>query len=952
MPSSVESLPSHRTLLTRARCLIAALLVLLVAPPARAATNAEAAQRAINFLSADAANWATQFGCTSCHRHGATMFALSTARANGYDLDALTYNRRTNRQNLEAIAARMQSEQRLDGSWIHQGNWYPFAKTSYSAFGLAGYDANVGTQYSDALVRAADWAVSTQAGGRWKEDFPFYPVGYGNVGTTARLMTAIAQAKQRVDPAKAAQYQAALDQAAAYVIAHMNDLTDGPDKDGQRYTHQVAWAIVGLKAAGPGASGQHTTAMNTLAARLLATRALGDAPGWGGLAGEAPDEYATSVTLYALCVAGRKPGADGRMAGAIDWLKSRQASNGSWGTGTRYPDIPTTFAAMGLACFGDFSVGVSVAGASRKPFEHDLPRAQSTAYVLTVRNNGYKTDAYTLTTQGGLPGWTAALSRTTLELGPDESATVTLTVTAPAGLAPSLTSEVMVVAASVGAASVKGSARLTTYTTPPPPTEGVATTTTLLTPADGAQLTVALNNPLSARVVDDRGWQAQGPGMGVVTFVVAGVTVGADNDADGDGVYSMVWRPTTATWDDLGLQDVRAVYSGVTLQPDRDNRLGSTDSRQVEVLASPFPNPSVTLCGLPGFTEETSIDVCGFATTPASGAGIESAAFIIHGQRYPVVPDDNGGLVTEHLPLTDGPNFIQLVAVDTFGGIASGEAMVMVDSTAPGLNIVSPVEGMGLTVYSVDVRTVVQDWSPVRVETNWVNVSDVPAGGGTVTHTVGLGPGENIILVRATDSVGHVTEKEVSVWVDAQAPFVGTGLPDGWLVGPQPGDSLWYGIGVYAASATQVAVSTGETYTLPRGGGGVDAMLHLVPGVNTFTIDVTGETGLKTSLTRTVRYDNSPPEAELLVPVPGGMYSGVVTLTARVTDSLTGVRSVAYTRDGSGIRGAELQPDGTWTAELDTRELVDGEHTVEVWMTDDAGNFVIRSFPFSTRNQP
>jgi hypothetical protein len=46
-----------------------------------------------------------------------------------------------------------------------------------------------------------------------------------------------------------------------------------------------------------------------------------------------------------------------------------------------------------------------------------------------------------------------------------------------------------------------------------------------------------------------------------------------------------------------------------------------------------------------------------------------------------------------------------------------------------------------------------------------------------------------------------------------------------------------------------------------------------------------------------------------------------------------------------------VQPDGTWTAELDTRELVDGEHTVEVWMTDDAGNFVIQSFPFSTRNR-
>jgi hypothetical protein len=950
MPTSIPTVSLRCPPLKRGGWFVLALVALLFALPSRAASNAEAAQRGINFLSADAANWATHFGCTSCHRHGATMFGLATARATGYDLDAPTYNGRTNRENLELITGRMVAEQRADGSWIHEGNWYPLAKSSYSAFGLAGYDAHVGTQYSDALVRAADWALTSRQAGRWREDFPFYPVGYGNVGITARMMTALSQAKQRVDPAKATRYQAALDEAAAYVRAHMNDLTDGPESDGQRYTHQVAWAIVGLKAAGPGASGENTAAMATLANRLLATRALQDAPGWGGLEGEAPDEFATSLSLYALCVAGRKPGADGRMAGALDWLKSRQAANGSWGEGTRYPDIPTTFAALGLACFGDFSVGVTVGGPPRRPVEHDLPRVQRTTYTVTVRNHGYKPDEYTLSLQGGLPGWTASLDRTTLELGPDATGTVLLTVTAPAGLPASVASEVMVVAASVGSSGVKGSVRVTTYTNPPPPTEGVATTTTLLTPGD-APLTVALDNPLSARVVDGRGWEARGPGMGVVTFSVAGVTVGSDNDADGDGVYSMVWRPGMATWDALGMQDLRAVYSGVTLLPERDNRLGSTASRTVEVLPSPYPNPSVTLCGLPGFTEQTSLEVCGYVTPVALGASIASATLILHGESYPLVPDASGGLVMTELPFRDGPNVVRLVGVDTFGGISTDEATVMVDSTAPELTLVSPEEGKGLTEYSVDVRMVVRDWSPVRVQTNWVHVTDVPAGGGTVTHRVNLNPGENVILIQATDGVGHVTERLLNVWVDAQAPWVGTGLPDGWLVGPQPNDSMWYGIGVYSASATQVVVTPGGTYSLPRGGGGVDATLQLVPGDNTFTIAVTSETGLSTTLTRTVRYDNAAPEAELLVPVPGGTYSGVIQLTTRVTDTLSGVKGVAYTRDGSGIRAATLQPDGTWTAELDTRELVDGAHTVEVWMDDQAGNFVIRTFAFHTRNR-
>ncbi|NTX10599.1 hypothetical protein HUA76_07355 [Myxococcus sp. CA056] len=928
------------------------LTLLLSVTSAGAATNAEAAQKALDFVSADAVGWSGIFGCTACHRHGAALYGLAHAGASGFDLEAVTRNGRTNRENMETMARDLQAQQEPDGSWIHERIHYRNARSSYSAFGLAGYDAKVGTRYTEALVRAADWAVSTQElSGRWVEDFPFEPVGASNVGITARLMTAVAQARERVDPARAARYQESLRRAAAYIRAHLDDMTDGPLEDSQRYTFQVAWAAVGMKVAGPGEQGENTAALDSLASRLLATRALGDAPGWGNLDGAPADETSTSLALYALCLAGRKPGADGRMTQALDWLKSRQAEDGSWGVGTRYPDIPTTFGALALACFGDYSVSVAVDGAPSRPLEQDLPRVQSATYTLTVRNHGYKADTYTLDTQGGLTGWTATIAPTTLELGPDAEATVTLTVSAPPGLAPSLSSGVMVVAASDSTHGVKGSVLVTTYTNPPPPTQGLPTTTTVESPVDG-QLTVALDNVLSARVTGEDGWEARGPGLGVVTFMVAGVTVGADNDADGDGVYSLVWRPR-ATWDVLGASDVRAVYSGVTLQPMRDNRLGSSSSRAVEILPSPYPRPSVTLCGLPGFTSDTSVGVCGFVTALAPGASIESVAFLLHGERYPVVPDFSGGFVWTELPLRDGANVIRLVAMDTLGGQASQEATVMVDATAPEITVLSPEEDSTLADGQVEVRVVVRDWSPVRVETNWIHVTDLPAGGGAVTHTVGLAQGANDVLIRATDAVGHVTERVVRVWVDAQAPWVATGLPDGWLVGPQPDDVLAYDLGVYAESATQVEVSPGGgMYSLPRGGGGVRALLPLRQGDNVFTLTVTNEAGLRTTLTRTVRYDNAPPVAELLIPQAEGTYSGVVTLTASVTDAVSGVRSVAFTRDGSGIRGATLNAEGLWTAELDTRELMDGAHTVEVWLEDPAGNFALQTFPLFTHNAP
>ncbi|MCP3165874.1 Ig-like domain-containing protein [Myxococcus qinghaiensis] len=949
-PMSIRAL-SPRIVSPASLGLVLTLLWLSV-PSARAATNAEAAQKALDFVSADAVTWSGIFGCTACHRHGAALYGLAHAGASGFDLDAVTRNGRTNRENMETMAREIQEQQEPDGSWIHERIHYRNARSSYAAFGLAGYDAKVGTRYSDALVRAADWAVSTQElSGRWVEDFPFEPIGASNMGITARLMTAVAQARERVDPAKAAQYQQSLERAAAYLRAHLDDMTDGPLEDSQRYTFQVAWTAVGMKAAGPGAQGENTAALEALASRLLATRAQGDSPGWGNLDGAPADETSTSLALYALCVAGRKPGTDGRMTQALEWLKSRQTAEGSWGVGTRYPDIPTTFGALALACFGDFSVTVAVDGTPRRPLEQDLPRAQSAEYTLTVRNHGYKADSYTLETQGGLTGWTATLDRTTLELGPDAEATITLTVSAPPGLAPSLSSSVMVVATSDSTQGVKDSALVTTYTNPPPPTEGLPTLTTVVSPEDG-QLTVALDNVLSARVTGADGWVARGPGLGVVTFMVAGVTVGTDNDANGDGVYSVVWRPR-GTWGVLGPSDIRAVYSGVTLQPVRDNRLGSSSSRAVEILPSPYPPPLVTLCGLPDFTSDAALDVCGYVTALAPGATIESVAFILHGERYPVEPDFNGGFVETRLPLRDGANVVRLVATDTFGAQASQEATVMVDATAPEITVLSPEEDSMLADGQVELRLLVRDWSPVRVETNWIHTTELPSGGGVVTHTVGLEPGANELLIIATDAVGHVTERIVRVWVDTQAPWVATGLPDGWLVGTQPGDVLSYDIGVYAESATQVEVTPGGgTYSVPRGGGGVQVLLPLVPGDNVFTVTVTGESGLSTTLTRTVRYDNAPPVAELLIPRADGTYSGVVMLTARVTDDVSGVRSVAFTRDGSGIRGATLNEEGLWTAELDTRELVDGAHTVEVWLEDEAGNFSLLTFPFSTDNVP
>ncbi|NOJ80205.1 ABC transporter substrate-binding protein [Myxococcus xanthus] len=927
------------------------LVPLVVALPsaAQTQTNTQSTQRAINFLSADVVHWTQENNCVACHRQGAVVYGLSSARANGYDMNAVVGNGRTNLANLELLAQRIRNDQLANGSWIHEGTAFRYEKTSFSVFGLAGYDENVSTQYSNALVNAANWALTTQEpSGRWPSDHAHFPVDHGSVSTTARIMTGMAQAKQRVDPARAAAYQAALDRAAAYLRANLNNNDTSAPGNGMPYTFQVAWTVLGLKAAGPGLNDVNTGAINTLAERLITRTSPGNA-GWGNLPNEAANDFATGSAIYALCLAGREPATDPRLRNAIEWMKTRQSADGSWRTGSATFDIPTTFAALGLSCFGDFSVRVSVVGAERQELLVDSPSPQQATFTFTVKNHGYQADTYTLSTQGGLPGWTASVSPVTLFLPAGGEGTVTVTVHAPPRLLPALTSAVTLIASSGGAPGVTGSARVAAYTPPLPPVTGLPTVTTIVTPAANARVTIGNGTLLSARVTNG-GAVVPGPAHGVVTFYVAGVPVGADVDADGDGIYAFNWVPAVDSWTVTGAQDYRAVYSGVERQAPLANLLGSTASSTL--IIDPFPHltPMVTIGNPPAFTRETALDIWGYATPRAPGAVITYAAFIINGGAPIVLTPGNGGLIHTSITLEEGPNIIQMTARDSFGGVTTKQVNLTVDRVAPILTILSPAENAAVNTPVVMVRSSVQDQTPVRVETQWVNSSLLEFGNGTVEHPVNVSYGSQVILVRATDSAGNVTEKLLYLWVDAGTPVVSTHFADGQLYGPLPNDTFQYAINVQTVSATTVRVNGGPAYNLPRGGGQIQASVTLAPGVNTLGISVISETGMTANLVRRVNYDVQAPTATLLSPTAGSTVSGAITVRARVTDNFGPVTNVGFSRDMSGIRVGTQQSDGTWTAQFDTREMVNGAHTIDLWMNDGVGNFAVQSFNIVVSN--
>jgi len=743
---------------------------LMIAGKAYAITNTEAAQAGINFLSADVETWASAQGCAACHRLGASTFGLATAAANGYDMNTVVANGQSNLANLHSLASRISGEQLSSGYWTHFGVYYT-TKTSYAAFGLAGYDRYISTRYSTQLVKAAAWALSAQqAAGYWVEDHGSYPTTYGNVPVTARMMVLLSQAKQRVDPAVAATYQAALDRAAAYLRAHIDD---GNDVSGMPFNFEISWAIVGLNAAGPGSSGENTTAINTLADRLLAAKSIPSGAGWGRQNAYVADNFNTGISIYALCVAGRSTSGTGTLPDGISWLKRQQAPGGYWTSGGS-TDVATTFAVLGLSCFGDYSVTLAVKGVDQQTIDAQVSHPQTVTYDFTLHNRGNASDTYTLSTQGGLPGWAAALSLTQVTLAAGQETALQLTVTAPPGLLPSLSSAVSVRAVSLANPGVSSSALVTTYTNPKPPTTGLPTVTTITNPSFGATVYLGQGAALSATVVDNTGNPIRGPSKGTVTFYVAGIPVGADDNASGDGVFSIPWLPIAGDWTSMGVQDYRAIYSGVAQPPPASNLLGSSASSTLDLQPPPLAPPDVTLCNQARYTREPNLHTGGFVTTRAPRTVITSTYFTLNGgARLPVTPTGSGGTVGVDLVLADGDNLIQLTAVDSNGSRTTKEQRIFLNRLAPVITVNTPAANAVLGSTQVHLNLTVGSPIPTRVWINWLEQTVVPAGagGGTVDATVDVvNTGRQNLLIRATDAAFNTTETILPVCIGSCSP--------------------------------------------------------------------------------------------------------------------------------------------------------------------------------------
>lgn len=272
--------------------------------------------------------------------------------------------------------------------------------------------------------------------------------------------------------------------------------------------------------------------------------------------------------------------------------------------------------------------------------------------------------------------------------------------------------------------------------------------------------TVAIVQPFAAALVGVSAVQVTGQAADphLVSVAVNGVTASISGPG-GSGMRTWV------------APQVPLIEGETTLMAVAEDRTGNSSSAS-RVAVRDSQAPTITI------------------TDPAAGSVVPEAAVVVSG----AVDDPNldrvtvqgitasveGGNFSASVALVEGDNTLLVRATDRLGQAAEATRLVRRDSTAPGLEIVSPVEGGRIAATSVAVSGAIQESDALTLTVNGV-VATI-AGTSFSVAAVPLVEGDNRLIARARDVNGNEGVRTRMVVRDTIAPTVlGTVPPAGAL---------------------------------------------------------------------------------------------------------------------------------------------------------------------------
>lgn len=310
-----------------------------------------------------------------------------------------------------------------------------------------------------------------------------------------------------------------------------------------------------------------------------------------------------------------------------------------------------------------------------------------------------------------------------------------------------------------------------------------------------------------------------------------------------------------------------------------------------------------------------------------------------------------GGVVLGALDLVEGTNTLSLTATDATGRTSSASVTVVLDTTAPVASFASPQAGDALRGI-VDLHVAAADPLPgsgvasvlVTLDGNALTTLTA-APFETTLDTTSLADGPHLLALTATDGAGNAgTPVPVSITVDNTPPAVHVAAPaDGSVVG----GTVPFEVTVSDATSgvAEAAMTVGgqapttdasRIYATPVASdslhGAEDTTLR-PDGLVSFAVTVRDAAGNVATASVSVELDNSNPASSLVAPHDGDVVRGGITIQAAASDPH--LASLTLLVDGVQVATSTTSP---LLVPFDTRSRLDGAMTVELRVSDTAGN--------------
>ncbi len=292
---------------------------------------------------------------------------------------------------------------------------------------------------------------------------------------------------------------------------------------------------------------------------------------------------------------------------------------------------------------------------------------------------------------------------------------------------------------------------------------------------------------------------------------------------------------------------------------------------------------------------------------------------------------------TTVLPNLEGNHFLYVYANDTIGNIAQETFAFTVDNLSPNITLTNPSAGGSLRNGSYASFTVEDHNDLLQVFYNWNNGTNITITAPYEIFIEDLVDGTNILQINAQDQANNWANASFEIFLDTAAPLISLkNVPDNSIL--QPLSIIE--VEIIEPYLQNVSYAWDNSTEIPWQGN-YQTLVPLEEGVHVLNVFAVDDVGNVAHAIFNITSDNTAPTISLANPSMKSNLLKNTSISLAITDNF-GLSAVYYNWDG----GENVTLNGTYVVYLPPKT---GSHVLQVYAQDEAGNWVVTKFQFTTK---